>query len=802
MTDCYHCGAPVPNNVQIELDILGQTRALCCTGCEAVASAILQSGSESFYQYRTDTSITPEFTPTSLPSSMQMELALYDNPDVLEDLSEAGKDGSREISLIIEGITCAACSWLIEKQLKNFNGVEFVNLNLSQHKLQLRWQQDQTPLSQLITRIYSLGFKAQPYSPDLAQQQLESEQKKAVQRLVLAALGMMQAMMFALPLYLGDWDGIFEKFETYFRFASLIITTPVVLYSARPFFSAFWRDMKTRHLTMDVPVAIAIGSAYLASVWSTFTGGAEVYFDSVCMFTFFLLVGRFLETRARLKNGEAGNNLASLMPRSTLRIHPQDETETVVPVSQLAVGDFIRILPGTPIPADGIIMAGQSSIDESIITGEFLPIQKSTRDRVLGGSINVENPLTIEVTALDKDMQISTVISLLDRATHDKPKIALLADQIAQYFVGVVLIMSALVFVSWYFIDSSKAFWITLSVLVATCPCALSLATPTALTAATAALRRHGILITRGHVMETLIRSQRIVFDKTGTLTLGKLTIEKTLVLSGSEEQALQISASLEAHSQHPIATAFSHTNLLKVQDLQAQMGQGLSGNIDGQDYRIGLASYACSGQVADTLSPPTSGHWILLAQGKTPLAWFLLNDQLRPDAASSIQQIQALGLSSEILSGDQSDQVDIIARQLQVTKVQGGVSPEGKLNYLGSLPADDACIMVGDGINDVPVLARAPVSIAVGSASDLAKTHADVILMSNQLKHLPMLLKQARRSATIIRQNLVWALLYNGSILPLAALGIVPPYAAAIGMSFSSLVVVFNALRLNKLSV
>ena len=794
MTDCYHCGALVPKNVKIEIDILGTGRDMCCHGCKAVAQAITQGGDESFYQYRTDTSLTPEFTPNSLPSNVQQELALYDIEEVLQEVCDTSEDGQLSITLIIEGITCAACGWLIEKQLKQFPGVICANLNLSQHRLHISWQQQSTPLSTLISRIYALGFKAQPYSPDAAQQQLEKEQKQAIQRLVLAALGTMQAMMFALPLYVGDWAGVFEKFETYFRFASLAITTPVVLYSARPFFKAFVRDLKTRHLTMDVPVSIAIGSAYLASIWSTFTNGEEVYFDSVCMFTFFLLIGRFLETRARLKTGEAGNHLSNLLPRSTVRVNPLDQSEVVIPVSQLSLGDYIRVLPGATVPADGTISQGNSSVDESIISGEFLPIQKGPDDTVLGGSLNVENPILVKVSALEKDMQISTIMSLIDRAAQDKPKIAQLADEIAQYFVAAVLILSSLVFASWYFIDSDKAFWVTLSVLVATCPCALSLATPTALTAATGALRRHGILITRGHVLETLTRSQRMVFDKTGTLTLGKLNIEKIEVLHGTKDSALQLAASLEAHSQHPIASAFKHPQLLEVNDLNAELGQGISGQINKQTYKIGLASYAFHQSIAT----PDKRHWILLADKNQAIAWFLLSDQMRVDTPSAVEEIKHLNLSTEILSGDHSEQVTLIAEQLKVDKVQGGISPAGKLAYIQNLPSEEATVMVGDGINDVPVLAQAPVSIAMGSASDLAKNHADVILVSNQIKHLPILIRQARRSAKIIKQNLFWALIYNGSTLPLAALGLIPPYAAAIGMSASSLVVVFNALRLN----
>ncbi|MGR6874411.1 heavy metal translocating P-type ATPase [Pseudomonas sp. HK3] len=420
MSNCYHCGQAVAENLHLTARVFGEARDMCCVGCQAVTNAIVESGSESFYQYRSDTNTTPDFTIDTLPQSIRQELTLFDNTDVLADIATQ-TDSHFETVLIIEGITCAACGWLIEKQLQRFAGVQAVQLNLSQHKLYITWQQDITPLSDIISRIYTLGFKAQPYTPDAAQQQLQAEQKQAIQRLVLAALGTMQAMMFAVPLYADDWAGVFIKFETYFRFAGLFITTPVILYSARPFFSAFIRDIKTRHLTMDVPVSIAIGGAYIASVYSTFTHGEEVYFDSVCMFTFFLLVGRFLETRARLRNGEAGNELHNLMPRACVKILENGD-EALLPINQVVIGDCIRILPGSTIATDGIIVNGNSSVDESIITGEFIPLHKNINDAVIAGSLNVENPIDVRVTAIGKDTQISTIMSLLDRASQDKPK--------------------------------------------------------------------------------------------------------------------------------------------------------------------------------------------------------------------------------------------------------------------------------------------------------------------------------------------------------------------------------------------
>ena len=775
---------------------------MCCVGCQAVADAIVASGSEQFYQYRTDHSETPDFTPQALPESVQNELLLYDNPDVIADISDSLSDARRGITLIVDGITCAACSWLIEKQLAAMKGVSKVNLNLSQHRLTLEWQQDETPLSSIINRIYALGFKAHPYSPDLAQAQLEQEQKLAMRRLVLAALATMQAMMFAVPLYVGSWSGILMQYETYFRFAGLAITTPVVLYSARPFFIAFWRDLKTRHLTMDVPVAVAIGGAYTASVWSTFTHGHEVYYDSVCMFTFFLLLGRFLEMRARLRTGEAGNHLASLMPPSAIRLSTTDtgdQTEAVIPAKQLHVGDRVLVKPGTQIPADGFVIEGRSGVDESAITGEFVPVTKVATNKVIGGTVNVESPLIVEVTAVGQDMQVSTIVKLLDQAQSEKPAIATLADHIAQYFVAAVLCVSALTFGIWYTIDSERAFWIMLSVLVVTCPCALSLATPTALTAATGALRRQGTLITRGHVLEGLNKSRRILFDKTGTLTTGKLSIEAMRIHHGDEETALQLATALEQHSQHPIAHAFNASNNLPVHNIQVTPGKGISGEINNTPYRIGQADYAWPQNQAGKPEAPASGHWILLASNEQPIAWFKLNDQLRSDAPATLAQLHALQLHTELLSGDASDQVAYYAQQLGVEQFHSGVSPEGKLAHVRSLDKQDHCIMVGDGINDVPVLAQAPISIAVGSASDLAKSHADVILVSNQIKRIPQLIQHAKKTRRVIRQNLSWALVYNASALPLAALGLVPPYAAAIGMSLSSLVVVGNALRLNK---
>jgi P-type Cu2+ transporter len=797
-TACFHCGAPLDPSLTIQTRILGENRDMCCIGCKTVAQAIVSSGNERYYQLRTDNNETPDFTLQSLPNSIQAELTLYDNPELQKDFSRVNAQGNQEMSLIIEGITCAACAWLIEKQAQQMPGVKQASLNLSAHKLTLEWQQSETPLSSIFKTLYSIGFKARPYSPSQAQQQLVQEQKESLKRLVVAGLGMMQVMMLAFPLYVESWHGTLGVYTNFFRLASFVMTTAVVLISARPFFSGAIRDLRTRHLTMDTPVALAIGAAYIASTWATFTNGPEVHFESVTMFTFFLLIGRHLETKARLSTGEAGNSLISLVPSSALK--KVGDAEILLPANQLKIGDHIIIQPGMSVPADGIICAGNSSVDESALTGEFLPVRKQIGDTVIAGTLNVESPLEVQVTAVGEDLQVATIIKLLDRAHSEKPAIALLADKVAQYFVGAVLIISALVYGVWFFwIDADRAFWVTLSVLVVTCPCALGLATPTALTAASGALRKVGFLITRGHVLEGLAQSTSIIFDKTGTLTTGQFTISRHISLTDNSQHEKNIAAALEKHSNHPIAHAFTLTNNPHTaEQIHILPGDGLLGNIDGTVYAIGHLQFITQ-HTGSNVTAPDEGHWIALASDKL-LALFKIEDCLKADAHSAMAQLHTLHLHTELLSGDHSSQVAFFAHQLQADAYHAGMSPADKLSYLQQNMRQQTFIMVGDGINDVPVLAHAPVSIAVGNASDLAKTHADAVLVSTQLQRIPEAILHARKTQRIIKQNLSFSLIYNLLALPLAAMGLIPPYLSALGMSASSLVVVGNAMRLNKI--
>ncbi|RTE67641.1 heavy metal translocating P-type ATPase [Amphritea opalescens] len=802
---CFHCGLDVPSGSQYFTTIDGQPRQMCCPGCQAVAQVIADGGLENYYKHRTNEASSPEAL--SVTEQLKAEFELYNHASVQKHFVSELADGSKQATLVIEGITCAACVWLLEHHISSLEGVQLASVNLTNHRARVQWDDEQIKLSDIFLAMHSIGYQGHPYHPDKEEQLLEQETKRAMRRLGIAGVFTMQIMMLAVALYTGANGSLESNYENFIRWASLVLATPVVFYAARPFFQAAYRDLRTRHLTMDLPVSIAIGGAYTASIWATITASGEVYYDSVSMFTFFLLIGRFLEMKARHRTGKAGNALLNLLPASAILCTP--DGEQIVAANELQQGDRILVKPGHTIPADGDIVQGSSSIDESALTGEYLPLTKREGDSVVGGTINVENPIHLTVTQVGASSQLSSIVRLLERAHEEKPKVARLADKVSGYFVSAVLIIAATVGLYWWQVDPGHAFWVTLSVLVVTCPCALSLATPTALTAATGTLRQHGLLITRGHVLESLAKATHIVFDKTGTLTEGNLSLQNTQTLAElTEQQCLEIAAALEAHSEHPIARAFhraSHaTSIVPAEQLTNHVGQGLEGYINGQRFFIGkpqFASQYCDTPLDFNHAPDDQCQWLLLASETEPLAWFGLSDPARKQAAQVVQQLKRMGLEVQMLTGDSSAAVGHIAHQLKIDKVISGVSPAEKLQHIQQLQDDGAqLIMVGDGINDIPVLAGAQTSIAMGSATDLAKTNADAVLISGELMRLPQALKLARRTRANIRQNLSWALFYNLIALPLAAAGMIAPWMAAIGMSISSLVVVGNALRLTKL--
>lgn len=798
---CFHCGLPIPPGSQYPVEIDGQTRNMCCPGCQAVAQAIVDGGLGEYYRHRTS---TPRTGRNLIPEELR-ELEIFDQPEVQRSFvrDESSDDSHiKQASLILEGIVCAACIWLNERHVNALPGVIEFRVNYSTHRASVKWDDAVIHLSDILRAIVAIGYVAHPFDPGRQEQLYKKERQQALKRLAVAGLGAMQVMMLAVAMYAGDYYGMESRMQVFFRWVSLVIATPVVLYAARPFFQGAWRDIRRRQLGMDVPVALAVGGAYLASCWATLSQTGEVYFDSVTMFTFFLLGGRYLEMGARHRAGQAAEELVKLLPAMATRL--VSNGEEVVAVAELRTGDRVRIKPGDSIPADGRVVEGQSSVDESLLTGESLPLNRGVGEHLVGGSVNVESPLVMEVEKVGEDTVLAAIQRLLNRAQSERPHLASLADRVAGWFVGVILLLAGLTGWWWWQHDPSQAGWIVLSMLVVTCPCALSLATPAALTAATGSLTRMGVLTTRGHALETLAHATHIVLDKTGTLTLGRLVLEQVSTLGPRDEAVCrQIAAALEQVSEHPVARALANQvdDRLEVKDASAVPGLGVEGVVDGIRYRIGQVDYVadlCQAKLTD--SEDNTRTEVMLGDENGFLARFTLADALRPGAEATIRELRQLGLVPVLYSGDSPTVVARVADQLGITDFCARMRPDDKLQALQALQANGAVVaMVGDGVNDAPVLAGAQISLAMGSGTQLAQATADMVLLSEDLRHIPEAVRMARATLRVIRQNLGWAVLYNLVALPLAGAGYVAPWLAAIGMSTSSLLVVLNALRLNK---
>ncbi|WP_297528617.1 heavy metal translocating P-type ATPase [Thiohalobacter sp.] len=799
---CFHCGLPVPPGSDYRVEIDGASRPMCCPGCQAVAESIVAAGLTDFYRHRT----APARSARDLVPDALREMELYDRPALQQTFVRSDDANMREASLILEGITCAACVWLNERHVSRLPGVESFQVNYATHRARVRWDDSRIHLSDILRAIASIGYIAHPFDPGRQEQVFKRERSLALRRIAVAGLGMMQVMMIAVGLYAGDAQGMDAELRNFLRWVSLLITLPVVFYAAVPFFRGAWRDLKRGRPGMDVPVALAIGLAFAASAWHTLRGVGEIYFDSVTMFTFFLLTGRYLEMSARHRAGEAAEALVRLLPATARRL--QGDAETVVAVAELVPGDRVRIRPGETVPADGRIVEGRSSVDESLLSGESVPVARGPGDRLVGGSVNAESPLVMEVEQVGEDTVLSAIVRLLDRAQAEKPAVARLADRVAGWFVVALLLLAAGVAWYWWQVDPDRAFAITLSVLVVTCPCALSLATPVALTAATGALTRLGVLTTRSHALETLARVSHMVFDKTGTLTEGRLRLAGVVRLgTQTRDRALAIAAALETASEHPLARALQAAApdaALSAADLVAVPGEGIEGEVQGRRYRIGTRDFALGlgGRERPLPTQDTEGigSRVWLADERELLAVFLFQDRLRSGARATVQALRDMGIEVSLLSGDHPAAVRAVAEALGIEDARGGLKPDQKLAHLKALQAQGAVVaMVGDGVNDAPTLAAAQVSIAMGSGTQLAAAAADMVLLSERLPHLAAAVRQARRTLAIIRQNLAWALGYNGLAVPLAVAGWVAPWMAAIGMSASSLAVALNSLRLRR---
>ncbi len=771
---------------------------MCCQGCQAVAQAIVDNGLDDYYRYRTD---LPRSGEELVPDEL-LKLDLYNHPEVQKSFVHDEGGTVRQASLILEGITCAACIWLNERHLRQLPGVKAATVNYASHRARVTWDDSIIKLSVILAEIRKLGYHAHPFNVQQQEELRQQRRKLEFRRIAVAGLSAGQVMMLAVALYAGEAQGMEPATTQLLRWFSLLLTAPAVLYAALPFYLSAWSVLKRGRANMDVPITLGILAGFVGSIWATVHGSGAVYYDTISMLVFFLLVTRFLERGAREKSVEAAENLLRLAPAMATRV--TEGQQELVQVMDISEGELILARPGETIAADGLVTEGASSVDESLLTGESHPLPKAVGDKVIAGSINFESPLTIRVTEVGENTVLAGIARLLDRAQAEKPRFAEIADVVAVWFTYGLLAVVVLVASVWYWLDASRAFEIVLSVLVVSCPCALSLAAPAAFAAAASHLVARGVLLTRGHALETLSRATHFVFDKTGTLTLGKPELILTIPLAELDANTcLKLAASLEQSSEHPLAQsllqAVHQSDLHAVENIENRPGFGLSGYFENVRYTLGNARLTPEIKMPPLMDPvPPGSTMIWLCDERRVLAAFVMADTLRPQAVELIQALLTGGVKVSILSGDAQDTVAYFSEKLGVKDWCAGLAPGEKLAELRKWQSSGEVIaMIGDGINDAPVLAGAPVSIAMGGGTQMARASGDIVLLSENLLEIDHARITSRFGMNIVRQNFLWALTYNLIALPFAATGHLSPWLAALGMSVSSLVVVLNALRL-----
>ncbi|HEX7271336.1 MAG TPA: heavy metal translocating P-type ATPase [Casimicrobiaceae bacterium] len=795
---CFHCGTPSTRSGHWHLVVDGAERVFCCAGCLAVAQTISAAKLERFYAQRSAVAERPSQTADAWSQ--------YDQAAEAGNLIRRGEGEQREVSLLLEGIRCAACVWLIESYLQRQPGVLEASVNFATRRAHVCWDARAGKLSDLLRALSAIGYRGYPYDPARREALARRESRALLLRMAIALLAMMQVMMFAVPAYVSV-DGVEPQYQTLLDWASLALTLPVVLYCAAPFFAGVLRDLKRRRLGMDVPVAFGVGGAFIASALATLTGVGAVYYDSVTMFVALLLFTRYVELRARMKAADAIEAITRDLPATAQKLprYPDARFAQSVPASTLAPGDIVRVSAGDSIPADGEVLEGRSSVEEAVLTGESWPRHRRAGDKVLAGTLNRDSPLMIRVSAAGAASTLAALARLVERAAGARPPAALLADRAAAWFVAALLVVAAATFAFWWQHEAARALAVTLAVLVVSCPCALSLATPAAIAAAVGALGRQRILAVRGGALETLARVSHVIFDKTGTLTRGDVRLLAVSTLGSLDRAAsLGLAAALEQGSTHPLARALLAEASLapEVARIEAVPGCGVEGVHAGRRIRIGRPDWVA--ELWQTPPPPAAFRAapdriaVALGDATGPLACLEFGDSLRPGALELVSALRQTGVAVSLLSGDRDETAAAVARAAGIDDFQGEMRPVNKREFVAARQREGAIVaMIGDGVNDAPGLAQADVSLSLGGAAALTQWTSDIVVLGEDLRTLASAFGHAKRTFRTVRQNLLWALAYNVVAIPLAATGYLTPAVAALGMSASSLLVVGNALRL-----
>ncbi len=804
---CFHCGLEIAPGDDFHSQLDGAQRQFCCFACKSVCEAIYEAGLEGYYKR------TPQGILLAPPPVPPKDVEMYDLEDVQREFVNA-RGEMLDAHLLVEGIHCAACVWLIERGMMRIPGVYSANVNLAGKRLHIRWNGEKVKLSYIIKELSKVGYSGVPYDPETAEGAMKRANRAMLFRLFFAGFTMMNLTLISIALYSGAGQG---QFRDFFHWMGCALATPTLLYSGFPFFKGAWSGLRNMRLTMDLPISIGLTVTYVYSVYVTVDVGnpGEVYFDTVTNLTFVILIGRYLEGMFRHQAVAATNRLMELQPRVATLL--QDGIEKMTSIRAVKVGDRALVKPGSKIPMDGVVIEGYSSVDESMLSGESMPVSKHAGDHVAAGTLNGSGMLVIEVQAAMQDSALSKIIRLVEEAQTSKAPIQRIADGIVPWFVLTTLICATTTYFLWSG-NFEFALMAATSVLIITCPCALGMATPMSIAVASGLGAKHGILVKNGEVLETLSKVTHFVFDKTGTLTEGKMRMERAIVATGLlEAELLQQAAAVERYSEHSVAHAIvtaadeqrlSHRNEV-VQHFLAVPGAGVQAEIKGQRILLGTLDWLRKEQVDlnDELQEQLSA---LEEQAKTcvhcavagkHVAMFVLADRLRADAQGLVDELRAAGIKMTLLSGDRKPVAEAIARQLGGMKVIAEVMPQDKDSVIQKLQQNGECVaMVGDGVNDAPALIRAHVGIALGSGTDVSVESADIVLMQNELDKVRQATLLSRRTLRTIKQNIGLSFVYNIIMVPLAMMGHVTPLVAAISMPISSLLVIGNAARIRNL--
>ena len=789
MTDCFHCGEMVPQGCLLTAKINGVEQPMCCIGCQAVAQFLTDNDHQVFYQYREDK------LPQEQVSNQSTQWTHLDAPEVFEALTKETSPGEFSVNIKVEGMYCSACGWLLQKVLSARNGIEDLLINAVTQNIQVKFRPQDIGLSEIFAQISALGYH--PMQQQTVGNAADDSRKSQLKKIAVAGFGMMFIMTLAVPLYSPDQFTLAPHIQRFFLMISLLIATAVYFYSAQGFVQNALRDLKNKHLGMDVPIALSISLAYFVSLYLSFKQEGHVYFDSMTMFVFFLLLGRYVESQVRHQGMNVRESLFALIPVSTERIIHDQQTETV-PLAQIVKGDRLLIRAGSVIPCDGKLLTGQAQVNEALLTGESKTLSKKAGDLVYAGSQLTQGDISIETSVNNDDSFLAKLAELMETAQSRKPPSLQLVDQIASYFVAVVLLL-ALGTTIWYSIYQQDGLMTALlSVLIATCPCALSLATPTAMTAASINLLKQGVLVNNTEAITQINAIKHWFFDKTGTLTDDRLRIIKQHIYQNNS-QLQAITYSLQKISNHPIASAFSAASILPVTDAKNWPGQGVSGRINQQHWLMGSHAWLSNqGIQIPSLNESASHTCVFLACEGQLVAAFELDAAIRSGAEELLQTLRAQHKRLTMLSGDHKDVVNHWGQLLAMDACHGGLKAIDKIKYITDIQQQgQRCVMVGDGVNDAPVLSQADVSVSLKQGAHLAHSASDLIVLGKSLNPLIAVMRVSNKTQNIIKQNLSWSLLYNLSITPIAMMGLLAPWLAAIGMSLSSLLVVFNSRRL-----